>query len=223
MTRNDKPEGDAGSLEQLRAEIDNVDSELLALLERRFVLSGRIAASKQGQSVFRPGREAAVIRRLVSETGLDASLVAGVWRRIIAFSIDSQKQLRVALAGGWTVERTAMFRFGAVAEYTHFDSPAGVMDAVAGGEADIGVLPHWSVEEWWRELAVRRGRGDALYIVSTTPTYAVTEFAPVALLGRDLPDPSGKDTTLVHDDVGVGEKDGYDPSLPNMLGIVQQP
>ena len=223
MTRGNKPEEGTDALKQLRAEIDQVDSELLALLERRFALSGQVAASKQGQSVFRPGREAAIIRRLVSETGLDPSLVAGVWRRIIAFSIDSQKQLRVALAGGWSVERTAMFRFGAVAEYTHFDTPAEIMDAVMGGEADIGVLTHWSVGDWWHELAGRRDRGDALYIVSTTPTYAVTEFVPVALLGRDLPDPSGKDTTLVHDDVGVGEKDGYDPSLPNLLGIVQQP
>ena len=223
MTKHNKPGDGIDALERLREEIDAVDSELLALLERRFALSGRVAASKQGQSVFRPGREAAIIRRLVSQTGLDASLVAGVWRRIIAFSIDSQKQLRVALAGGWSVERTAMFRFGAVAAYTHFDTPAGVMDAVAAGEADLGVLPHWSVGDWWRELAGRRDRGDALYIVSTTPAYAVTEFNPVALLGRDLPDPSGKDTTLAHDDVGVGEKDGYDPSLPNLLGIVQQP
>ena len=223
MAKTGEHGSEAASLEDLRAEIDAVDSGLLGLLERRFALSARVAATKGDQPVFRPGREAAMIRRLVAETGLDPTLVAGVWRQIVAFSIDSQKRMRVALAGGWAAERTAMFRFGAVAEYTHSDTPAEVMDAVAGGSADIGILPHWREGTWWRDLAERRDRGEGLFIASSAPIHEAGGLDPVAILARDLPDPSGKDTTLVHDSVGVGEKGGYAPSSPNLLGIVQQP
>ena len=222
MTKPEKPGKGPATLDELREGIDALDAGLLGLLEQRFALTSRVAASKQGGGVFRPGREARLIRRLVDGTGLDALLVESLWRQIIAFSLAGQKPLRIALGRGGAVERTARFRFGVAAEYTSLNTASKVMDAVAGGGADIGILPHWRRNEWWRELAARRGRDGGIFITSSAPLLPVPGLDPVALLGPELPDASGKDTTLLHDAIGVQEKDGYDPSPPNLLGIIQQ-
>ena len=223
MTKNETPRGDGANLGELRSAIDAVDTDLLALLEKRYGFSDTVTVSKHSKGAFRPGREGYLIRRLVSETSLDPLLVESVWRQIIAFSLDRQKKLGIALAGGEAVERTARFRFGAVAAYARHDTPGQVMDAIAKGEADLGILAHWSNDDWWQELAGRRDRGDSVYIVSTAPMQPAPGLEPVAVLAPELPDPSGKDTTLLHGAVGVDEKDGYDSSPPNLLGIVQQP
>lgn len=222
MKESDKPDNESEALDKLRAEIDAVDADLLALLEQRYSLTSKAAASKRNQRIFRPGREADLIRSLVAKSSLDPLLVESIWRRIIAFSLDGQKRLRIALSSGGAVERAARFRFGAVAEYTAHDTAGAVIEAVVKEEADIGILPHWRQEDWWRDLAERRGRGEDVYIASTSPMQPAPGLDPVALLARDLPDPSEKDVTLVHDTVGVEEKDGYAPSSPNLLGIIQQ-
>ena len=51
-------------LTELRSALDSLDDEIIALLERRFEISGLVAAAKNGSATVRPGREAAIIRRL---------------------------------------------------------------------------------------------------------------------------------------------------------------
>ena len=223
MTKDGTNREDSADLGEVRSAIDAVDSELLALLAKRYGLSDRVTASKHNRGAFRPGREADLIRKLIAGGDLDPLLVETIWRQIIAFSLDRQKRLGIALSGGEAVERTARFRFGAVAEYASLDTPAQVIEAVAGGGADLGILPHWEKGDWWRELAARREQGDEVYIASSAPMQVAPGLEPVAVLAPELPDPSEMDTTLLHDTVGVTEKGGYDPSPPNLLGIVQQP
>jgi chorismate mutase len=78
---------DASELETLRAAIDAVDAEILALVAKRIGLVLQIADFKRGQSlpVYDPVRERAVIERLISlaPATLDAQLVRRVFERII--------------------------------------------------------------------------------------------------------------------------------------------
>ena len=70
------------TVDALRSEIDEVDQQLLALIERRQKLAGRIGAFKSPQPLkLHPGREAAVISRLarVATPGVGA-IVEPVWR-----------------------------------------------------------------------------------------------------------------------------------------------
>ena len=48
----------------LRREIDALDDELLALLNRRADLARRIGALKQGAPAYRPERESEILRRV---------------------------------------------------------------------------------------------------------------------------------------------------------------
>ena len=133
------------------------------------------------------------------------------------------------------VEMSARFRFGAVANYTFMDDADAVMDAVAGGRADIGILPHWDDvphrdddphrdnKSWWQALAQRRDRGEDVYITALTPLQDAPSLNRIALLAPFLPDASMHDITLVHDAIGVKPINGYAPATPNLLGIIQQP
>lgn len=211
------------ALDSIRAEIDALDRSMLAMLEQRFALTAQVAATKQSRQVFRAGREADLLRRLIAGSSLDALLVETIWRQIIAFSLDGQKKLVIALTGEAEIATTARFRFGAVAQYDGYTAAAEVIAAVAAGKADIGILPHWQDNPWWQDLAARQNDGASVYIAAVTPFAATDALTRVALIAPYLPDPSESDLTLSHDGIGVQETSGYAPSTPNLLGIVQQP
>ena len=50
-------------IDKLRSEIDALDEQLLALVNRRAQLARRIGELKQGGATYRPEREADILRR----------------------------------------------------------------------------------------------------------------------------------------------------------------
>ena len=52
---------DTNKLTELRKQIDEVDEQILALLNRRATLALRVRIAKGGTNIYRPEREAAVI------------------------------------------------------------------------------------------------------------------------------------------------------------------
>lgn len=212
------------NLEDLRREIDRLDRSILEALSARFGLTSRVAATKHDGHIFRPGREADLLRRLLAENGsdLDPRLIESLWRQIIAFSLAGQKLLTIAHAGGDAVTATARYRFGEVARYLSLDSTAAVFDAVAAGEADLGVLPHWDEATWWRDLAARREAGSTLAIAAVTPLVAESSLASSAIIAPHLPDPSAADMTLCCENGAITVIPGYHAEQPNVVGIFQQ-
>lgn len=76
------------SLEELRIEIDRIDSGLLGLLRERMALMPEVARVKvsAGMPVFQPGRESALIeakRKLALEFGLSPDFVEKVFRLLM--------------------------------------------------------------------------------------------------------------------------------------------
>ncbi len=61
MSRQDKSKTDIASL---RVEIDALDAELLALLNRRAAVVRKVGALKGGAPAYRPERESAILRRI---------------------------------------------------------------------------------------------------------------------------------------------------------------
>lgn len=76
-------------LKEIRAEIDSIDRELVALLERRMDAAARVAAYKKrtGMAIYDPGREA---EKLASVAALcraeTAGLIPPVFEAIMAAS-----------------------------------------------------------------------------------------------------------------------------------------
>ena len=95
------------TLDQLRAELDQLDGELLALIARRQALGREVAAAKRatGKATRDYGREREVIlgvRARAEALGLPAELAEDVMRLLIRSSLTTQEQARVAAqaAGG---------------------------------------------------------------------------------------------------------------------------
>lgn len=191
------------SLDALRREIDSIDDTLRDLLARRAELAVEVARVKMqgakahqggsGAPLFRPAREAEILRRLIARTRppLTAALVYRLWRDIIVASTCLQGQFSVAVAA----KRQALAR-------EHFGepilrsaaSPAAVLAAVAKGRTTLGVMPmpgSAADARWWltlpKELAIVAG----LPFVTTSARRKPGECAVV--VGRQAFEPSGED------------------------------
>ncbi|HEY6118981.1 MAG TPA: chorismate mutase [Pyrinomonadaceae bacterium] len=92
------------NIEYWRAEIDEVDSELLRLLNRRARLAAKVGRLKRsaGMPYVDPEREVRVLRRLQqANTGpLDQRAVAKVFRRIIRESRRVETQSAEVMISG---------------------------------------------------------------------------------------------------------------------------
>ncbi|WP_187830033.1 chorismate mutase [Siccirubricoccus phaeus] len=193
-------------LAELRAEIDALDSALHDLIMRRAEVVARLAASgiKAGRqaSPLRPGREAMILRRLLSRHHgpLPRLALVRLWREILAGSSAMQGGFAVAVpAAGVELSRLAREHFGTPTPLRSVETATRALAAVTEGEAQVAVLPLPEEGEapeatWWTRLEVPR-----LQVVARLPFYAPkAEGLPEALaVTQGRADPSGADRTLL--------------------------
>jgi chorismate mutase len=186
------------SLDALRREIDSIDDTLRDLLARRAEIAVDVAKAKARQGgaaapLFRPGREAEILRRLIgrSRAPLPPALVFRVWRDIIVASIGLQGSFSVAVAA----KRQDLAR-------EHFGEPvlrpagsvASVLAAVANKRASVGVLPMpggGADGAWWLKLPKGVAIIGGLPFLTTSERRKPGECA--VIVGRQEFEPSGED------------------------------
>ena len=95
---------DASSLDDVRAAIDAIDDELVALLARRGAWVQRAAAFNADEEAVRdPGRVEAVVRRVRAraiELDADPDVVEDTVRAMIAAFVDAELETHDGLDGG---------------------------------------------------------------------------------------------------------------------------
>jgi chorismate mutase/prephenate dehydratase len=164
---------DDSALLGLRQQIDAVDRELLALLNRRAGLALEVGEIKkrQGTAVFRPEREAQVIDGLkaVNPGPLHGESVAPIWREIMSACRSLETPTRVAYLGpaGTFSEGAALGYFGSSIVRVPCASIDEVFRATAAGAADFGVVP---VENSTEGVVAR-----SLDLFLTTPLFIIGE------------------------------------------------
>ena len=205
MPPTDPPPDD---LAALRAEIDRLDDALHDLLMRRAEVVARVAvsAAKAGNGVaLRPGREAAIIRRLLARHAgrLPAQTLVRLWRELLAGTTAMQRPFAIAV-GGTDLVGVAREQFGNLTPLRVHASPAQAIATVSGGNASAAVLPLPAQDEpagsaWWTSL-LRQDR-PRLHVVGRLPFWAPrAEGAPTAqalVVAAVTPDPSGDDRGLI--------------------------
>lgn len=139
------------ALADIRLQIDTVDRELVALLNRRARLSVEVAGVKRGAgtATYHPAREHQVVTNVLeaNDGPLAPAHVRAIWAEILSASRDLQRPMRVAYLGPANTfshraaEVAARVRFGSFAEYVPCRSFAEVFAATERGTADIGVVP----------------------------------------------------------------------------------
>ena len=157
----------------LRTQIDTVDRELLALLNRRAQLALEVGEvkKKEGSVAFRPEREAQVIDglKLANPGPLKSDSVAPIWREIMSACRALETPTRVAYLGpaGTFSEEAALGFFGSSivkVPCANFDE---VLHATSAGSADFGVVP---VENSSEGVVTR-----SLDLFLTTPLFIIGE------------------------------------------------
>ncbi|WKB54137.1 prephenate dehydratase [Eleftheria terrae] len=157
----------------LRTQIDSVDRELLALLNRRAALAQAVGElkKKEGSVVFRPEREAQVIDGLKAVNGgpLQTDSVAPIWREIMSACRALETPTRVAYLGpaGTFSELAALGFFGASIVKVPCASIDEVFRTTTAGAADFGVVP---VENSTEGVVAR-----SLDLFLTTPLFIIGE------------------------------------------------
>jgi chorismate mutase/prephenate dehydratase len=137
----------APSLAELRSELDGIDHEIIAAINRRAAIAKRIGELKQdgGQTIVDPQREAEVIRHAVEKNPgpLGDDAVRAVFRELVSGSRAVQIPVRVAYLGPeFTFSHLASIeRFGHSAELVPVGTIAAVFDEVERGQAQFGVVP----------------------------------------------------------------------------------
>jgi len=136
-----------GSLEDLRRQVDQVDSEILEAINRRARLVQEIGRTKaeRGAPVYQPAREAEVVGRAIAANAgpLSDSGVAEIFSRIMVEGRSLEKSLRVAFLGPEHTfsHQAAKQVFGGGAEYLATSSIDEIFVKTEGAVADFGVVP----------------------------------------------------------------------------------
>ncbi|MGD9519133.1 MAG: chorismate mutase, partial [Armatimonadota bacterium] len=134
-------------LGDLRATIDEIDTELLELLRRRAETVQEVGRRKreQGLPVFDAAREELVLRRACSGAAapLSAETTRALFAEIISACRALEEPLTVAYLGpAYTFTYlAARHRLGFQPEYLDCPSLQDVFDAVERGRANVGVVP----------------------------------------------------------------------------------
>jgi chorismate mutase/prephenate dehydratase len=157
----------------LRHQIDTVDRELLALLNRRAAIAQQVGEikKKEGSVVFRPEREAQVIDGLKATNPgpLRSESVAPIWREIMSACRALETPTRVAYLGpaGTFSEEAALGFFGSSIVKVPCATFDEVLHNTVAGAADFGVVP---VENSTEGVVTR-----SLDLFLTTPLFIIGE------------------------------------------------
>jgi chorismate mutase/prephenate dehydratase len=132
-------------LKQFRDKIDAIDAQMLALVNERAALAREIGHLKDDGVIYRPEREAQIIRRLQAENKgpLAPEAVSHIFRAVMSNCRALEKELSIAFLGplGTYSEEAALKQFGEGRQAVVCASIDEVFRTVEAGQADYGVVP----------------------------------------------------------------------------------
>jgi chorismate mutase / prephenate dehydratase len=205
-------------LAALRAEIDEVDSQLHDLLMRRTDLAvevGEVKARVQplggtaadGAKFIRPAREALILRRLVARHRgrLPKAVIVRMWREMISALLQIEGPFVVAVQapkGETALWDLARDHYGSRVLVTPLPDNADVLNAVTRGKATVGILPMPRLGErssWWPQL-LANGEG-VPHVMGRLPFGDIGNVrdpkAEAMVIGRAPNEPTGDDRSWV--------------------------
>jgi chorismate mutase len=196
-------------LAKLRAEIDRIDDAIHDLMMRRTELASSIRNAKARDSFasYSPGREAQILRRLVTRHRgqFPKTVLVRIWREMMAAMLRLQGPFAVAVYAPedrhWYWDH-ARDHFGSGTPMTGHQAVRSVVNAVLEDRAAVGVLPvpeEGEREPWWPALVTHSRRDVA--IVARIPFASAgegrTDAAGALVIASTAPEPTGDDRTIL--------------------------
>jgi len=132
-------------IDKLRQQIDALDDELLALVNKRATLAQKIGELKGGTPAYRPERESQILGRVAKTNSgaLSADARVAIFREIISACRAVEQPLRVAYLGptGTFSEMAVLEQFGRSVEAIACASIDEAFRAAETGGAQFAVVP----------------------------------------------------------------------------------
>ncbi|MDP1658438.1 MAG: prephenate dehydratase [Methylotenera sp.] len=132
-------------LKQHRDQIDAIDEQVLKLVNERAKLARQIGSLKDDGVIYRPEREAQVLRRLQehNQGPLSNEAVSNIFRAVMSNCRALEKELSIAFLGplGTYSEEAALKQFGLGRNAVVCGSIDEVFRTLEAGQADYGVVP----------------------------------------------------------------------------------
>lgn len=192
-----------GGLPALRAELDRIDNLIHALLIERAAVVEHVARSGK-PAAFRPGREASIIRRLLTQHrgALPPVTLVRMWREMLAGTTGMQGGFSMVVgdsAPNTPLVALAREHFGALTPLRAYGTPAQAMAEASAGSASVAVLPFPSDQEtWWISLLNHEPR---LHIIALLPFWKPRPEglanARALVIAATPPDASGHDRSFI--------------------------
>lgn len=134
-------------LEKLRRDIDEIDTEMLDLLNRRANIVIEIANIKRNEKAkfYSPEREREILERItaLNKGPFPNDTLKVIYREILSASLFLEEPLKVACLGPLATftHLAALRHFGSSALFVPVESIKAVFDAVEAGKTEFGVVP----------------------------------------------------------------------------------
>lgn len=132
-------------LKQHRDQIDAIDEQLLKLVNERAALARKIGGLKDDGVIYRPEREAQILRRMQANNAgpLSNEAVSHIFRSVMANCRALEKELSIAFLGplGTYSEEAALKQFGLGRQAVVCGSIDEVFRTIESDAADYGVVP----------------------------------------------------------------------------------
>jgi chorismate mutase/prephenate dehydratase len=134
----------ADEIEKLRKDIDALDDELAALIQRRAGLAQKIGALKGGAPAYRPERESEILKKVSKVRGpLSGERVSAVFRELISACRGLEEAIRVSYLGpeGTFSEQAVRKHFGRAVDALPAASVDEAFRRCESGAAQFTVVP----------------------------------------------------------------------------------
>lgn len=133
------------ALKPLRARIDEIDDALLGLVSERAAIAQAVGRAKKGEKIYRPEREAQIVRRLreANPGPLSGDSVERLIREIMSACRALEETTCVAYLGpaGTFTQQAVLKQFGHAVDAVPEPDIDACFHAVETGRADFAVVP----------------------------------------------------------------------------------
>lgn len=133
------------ALKALRERIDSIDDSILQLVSERAGIAQQVGHTKRGEKIYRPEREAQIVRRLreANPGPLSGDVIERLIREVISACRALEQTLRIAYLGpaGTFSQQAVHKHFGHEAEALAEADIDACFHAVETGRADFAVVP----------------------------------------------------------------------------------
>jgi chorismate mutase/prephenate dehydratase len=135
------------NLDELRKQIDSLDSEIVRLLNERINVVLKIGEEKRktGAEVYVPARERSVFDKIreLNKGPLPEESAHAIYREIMSAALALETQMKIAYLGpeATFTHQAARSKFGVSVEYIPAGTISEVFDRVQNRSADYGVVP----------------------------------------------------------------------------------